>query len=45
LEKFSLSSFITVNSKGNSAVFDAPDIKGLSIKQIDSLLYAQVEKK
>jgi hypothetical protein len=26
-------------------VFDAPDIKGLSIKQIDSLLYAQVEKK
>ncbi|MCA6488153.1 MAG: hypothetical protein IM534_09850 [Chitinophagaceae bacterium] len=45
LEKFSLSSFITVNSKGNSAVFDAPDIKGLSIKQIDSLLYAQLEKK
>lgn len=45
LEKFSLSSFITVNSSGNASVFDAPDIKGLSIKQIDSLLYAQVEKK
>lgn len=45
LEKFSLSSFISVNSSGNASVFDASDIKGLAIKQIDSLLYAKLEKK
>lgn len=45
LDKFSLSSFITVNSKGISTVFDAPSIKGLSHQQIDSLMHEQLEKK
>jgi hypothetical protein len=45
LDKFSLSSFITVNSKGISTVFDAPSIKGLSLQQIDSLMHEQLKKK
>ena len=45
LEKFTLASFMTIDSKGQSTVFDAPKLKGLSLKQIDDLIIEFINKK
>ena len=45
LEKFTLASFMTIDSKGYSTVFDAPNLKGLSLKQIDDLIIELINKK
>ena len=44
LDKFTLASFITIDDKGNSIVFDAPSLKGLTVEQVDALMLKQLGK-